>query len=257
MTDDDFTLDPSEAARWDDIVTREWSSELAHSTTQARDEDASTDTTVLDAYTPPTLKIYLPRRPATLPLAISAMLTGVVVWVAITFLAPGYQRAVTSEVARDDRAEAMHQVTITGAVIAVVLLIAASSVSVWLVAFARYRLRRASCRRIALSTPATMRYFRPPNPVTAAIWVLLLLTVSAVAWWWISSRIDVASAPTSDAAASLHDTAVGVLTWLGIALLCAGGLALWASREGRHRLRRSAAAHTLRERRHSNPERTD
>lgn len=242
VTDDRFTLNQADAVRWDDIVIREWPSDgLTHTSMEVLDADASSDTNILGADEYPTLTIYFPRPPATLPLAISAMLTGTAVWATVNLLVPAFRLASLPGAPARERSEAVHQLTITAVVTAVLLLFAATTLTVWLVAFARYRLRRAACDQVVLGRPASTRRVRPPNPVTAATWVILLLTGSTAAWWWIVSRLEGASSPRFDAAASLHDAAIGAIAWLGITLLCAVALSTWAAREARHRLRRSAS----------------
>ncbi|MDI1291086.1 MAG: hypothetical protein PSX37_14180, partial [bacterium] len=202
--------------------------------------NANANNTALHPDPTPPLTIYLPRRPATLPLAISATLTGAVVWITVTGLAPAYRLATLITVPQYDRDDAVHQLTVTAALTTGTLLLAAASLSIWLVAYSRYRLRRASCDQVTSGAPASTRRVRPPNPVTAATWVLLLLTTSTSAWWWIVPHLNDAASNRSDAAAPLHNAIVGALAWLAIVLLCTAGLTTWTSREARHRLRRAA-----------------
>lgn len=257
MIDDDFTLDSNEADQWDAIVTNEWPSDLGSGTGSMRDADEDTDTRPVDDAAPRSMVVHYPRRPTMLPLAMGAMLTGVAAWVAVNLLVPGYHLAAITGLPRRDRAEAVHQLTITAAITAAILLLAASCCSTWLVSFARYRLRHTSCKEATAGTPTSTRVVRPPNPATSMTWALLLLIGSTIAWWWIVPRLDDASAPHSDALAPLNEAVAAGLAWLAVVLLCAGGVTLWASREARHRLRRSAVAHSLQGRMHSNPEPTD
>ncbi len=257
MIGDDFTLDSKEEDQWDAIVANEWPSDLESGTGSMRDADEDADTRAVDDEAPRSMVVHFPRRPTMHPLAMGAMLTGAAGWVAVNLLIPSYRLTAITGLPRRDRAEAVHQLTITAAITAVILLLAATCCSIWLVSFARYRLRHTSCKEATAGTPTITRLVRPPNPATATAWVLLPLIGSAIAWWWIVPRLDDVSATHSDAVAPLNEAVAAGLAWLTVVLLCTGGLTLWASREARHQLRRSAVSHLLRGRLHSNPEPTD
>ena len=101
-------------------------------------------------------------------------------------------------------------------------------------------LRRSSCRLVASpSTPVTV-HVRPPNPATAATWILLLLSVSTAAGWWIPLQLERTGGSPLDAIEALHLAGVGGLAWVAAFLLCAIGLTSWTVREARHRLRGQA-----------------
>ena len=98
-------------------------------------------------------------------------------WLTIQVLIPAYQRAGLAGISRSERAVEVHALTVAAALVAITLVVAACCFGVWVVATARYRLRRSSCRLVASqSTPVTV-YVRPPNPATAATWILLLQRV--------------------------------------------------------------------------------
>lgn len=239
MTDDDFTLNFSDAAQWNAIVTSEWPSRAAHPTTLPREKEASAIAAAFDAQTPELRTIYLPRRPAAAPLVMGMMLTVVSIWIALCHVVPAFQLAARTGLPRQTRADTVHQFTVAAALIAVISVLAVACCSVWLVSFARYRLRRSSCDHIAARTTTIGRYIHPPNPATAATWLLLLLTASAIAGWWIAPRLDTASSADPDAIDAFNAAVLGGLAWLAVVMLCAALLTIWAAREARHRLRRA------------------
>jgi len=240
MTDDDFRLNSSDADQWHAIVTNEWSSRLARRPMRMCEEAEVADTRSVHAKTPLSIVVYRPRRPSMLPLAMSAMLTGVVMWAVVDYLAPTYRLAALAVATQGHRAEAVHQLTVSAAIIAAPLLLASACCCAWLVAFARYRLRLTSFHHASVGTPTTTRVVRPPNPVTAMSWVLLLLIGSVIAWCRIAPRSAEASSTQPEAGAALDEAVVAGLAWLAVLLLCTGAMTVWASRESRHRLRRSS-----------------
>ncbi|MBK9738750.1 MAG: hypothetical protein IPO93_04390 [Actinobacteria bacterium] len=83
----------------------------------------------------------------------------------------------------------MHALTVRAVLVAITLVLAACCFAIWVIATARYRLRRSSCRLVASPpNPVTVNVV-PPNPATAATWILLLLGATAAAGWWIPLQL--------------------------------------------------------------------
>jgi hypothetical protein len=168
-------------------------------------------------------------------------------WLSIQFLIPIYRGAGLTGISRSERAIEVHTLTVAASLTALAVVVATGCFGVWAAATARYRLRRSSCRLVASqSTPVTLNV-RPPNPATAATWILLLLAASTAAGWWIPLQLERTSGSPLDAREALHLAGVGGLVWLAVILLCMLGLTIWAAREARHRLRQTAVAAAMNE----------
>lgn len=240
MINDDAGLSQTESAQWDAIVASEWPVESAILATQTSStffpSGASGATTEQRLIT-----VYQPRRPRLTPLTVGVLALATTAWLIIRLLVPVYQRAGQADISRADRAVEVHNLTIAAALVTITLVVAVSCIGIWAVTTARFRLRRSSCRLVASqSTPVTV-YVRPPNPATAATWILLLLSASTAAGWWAPLQLGNTARSSSDAVEALHLAAVGAVAWLAVLLLCMLGLTTWAAREARHRLRRAAA----------------
>ena len=241
MTDDDSGLSQTEAAQWDAIVASEWPIESAILTTQLSSAIRFHLAEPTESTEQRFVTVYQPRRPRLTPLAVGVLALAASAWLTIQVLIPAYQGAGQAGISRAERAVEVHDLTVAAALVAIALVVAVSCFGVWAVATARYRLRRSSCRLVASqSTPVTV-YVRPPNPATAATWILLLLAASTAAGWWIPLQLERTGGSPVDASEALHLAGVGGLAWLAVFLLCAIGLTTWAAREARHRLRRTAS----------------
>ena len=241
MTDDSSGLSQTEAAQWEDIVASEWPIESAILTTQLSSGSASSrevDGTAEQRF----VTVYQPRRPRLPPLTAGVLALATTAWLIIRFLVPAYQGAGQVGISRAERSVEVHDLTIAAALVAIILVVAVSCIGIWMVATARYRLRRSSCRLVASQSTPVAVYVRPPNPATAATWILLLLIASTAAGWWIPLQLENAAGSSTDAVEALRLAAVGTVAWLAVLLLCGSGLATWATRESRHRLRRSASS---------------
>lgn len=240
MTNDDAGLSQTESAQWDAIVASEWPVESAILAT--RISSTSFPPGASDAITEQRLiTVYQPPRPRLLPLAVGALALAASAWLTIQVLMPAYQGAGLTGISRSQRAIEVHTLTVAASLTALAVVVAAVCFGVWAAATARYRLRRASCRLVASqSTPAT-RNVRPPNPATAATWILLLLASSTAGVWWIPLQLERTGGSPVDTSEALHLVGVGGSVWLAVFLLCASGLTTWAAREARHRLRRTAS----------------
>lgn len=240
MTGDDSGLSQTESAQWDAIVASEWPIESAIPTTQLSSGSASSgeaDGTAAQHF----VTVYVPRRPRLAPLAVPVLALAGSAWLTIQVLNPAYQGASLAGISRAERAVDVHDLTIAAALVAITLVVAVSCIGIWAVTTARYRLRRSSCRLVASqSTPVTV-YVRPPNPATAATWILLLLTATTAAGWWIPLQLERTGGSPLDTSEALHLAAMGGLTWLAMFLLSAIGLTVWVARESRHQLRCSAS----------------
>lgn len=239
MTDGDSELSRSEEAQWDAIVSSEWPIESAILTTQLSGTSVPSNG-ASDTYGQLFVTVYQPRRPRLAPLAAGVLMLAASAWLTNKVLYPAYVRASLAGISRSDRAVDVHALTVGAVLVAITLVAAACCFGVWVIATARYRLRRSSCRLVASPpNPATV-YVRPPNPASAATWILLLQGMTAATYWWISLQLERTSGSTVDAIEALHLAAVGGWAWLAALLLCAIGLTTWASREARHRLRSEA-----------------
>ena len=240
MTDDDAGLSQTEAAQWDAIVSSEWPLESAIIATRL--SSTSIPSGASDVVPEQRLvTIYQPRRPRLTPLTVGVMALAASAWLTIQILIPAYQGAGLTGISRSERAIEVHALTVAASLTALAVVLAAVCSGVWVAATARYRLRRSSCRLVASqSTPVTLNV-RPPNPATAATWILLLLAASTAGGWWFPMQLERAGGSRVDASEALHLVGVGGLVWLAVFLLCMMGLTTWAAREARHRLRRAAA----------------
>ncbi|MDQ5975441.1 MAG: hypothetical protein QG661_2650, partial [Actinomycetota bacterium] len=113
----------------------------------------------------------------------------------------------------------------------------------WVVAYARYRLRR-SALRIALTrtVPPVERRIRPPSIATALAWTGTLVGVTIAAGWWLPNQLALLAAGRS-AELEQHLTeqlTLAGIAWSGIAVACMTGLTAWVCREGRHQIRVTA-----------------
>ena len=236
MTDDDAGLSQTEAAQGDAIVSSEWPVESAILTTQLSSGSAPSgeaDGTAEQRF----VTVYQPRRPRLTPLTVGVLALAASVWLTIQVLTPAYRDAGQAGISRAERAVEVHDLTIAAAYVSIALVVAVSCIGIWAASTARYMLRRSSCRLVASpSTPVTV-HVRPPNPATAATWILLLLSVSTAAGWWIPLQLQRAGSSPLDASEALHLAGVGGLAWVAAFLLCAIGLTSWTVREARHRLR--------------------
>ncbi|MHB1164551.1 MAG: hypothetical protein ACYC3K_04850 [Candidatus Nanopelagicales bacterium] len=240
MTDDGFELDPAEVEQWNSIVSSEWPAETVLVSTQVDLATAWRNAPSAGAEQH-ILTMYRPRRPA-----LGALVAAIVAacgsgWVFMTLVAPAYQLAVSRGISPHERAHEIHQLTAAAMLVAVALALTAGGVAAWIVAYCLYRLRRSSCEQVTRGVSPLTRYVRPPNPATAATWILILLGVSVVAGWWIPLHLEAASGSGPAAIRELRLAAMGGLGWLAVFLVCAVGLTTWASREAGHQLRRRAA----------------
>lgn len=239
MTDDDAGLSQTEAAQWKAIVSSEWPIESAILTRQLSGTSVPSDG-ASGASEELSVTVYQPRRPRLTPLTLGVMALAASAWLTLQGLNPTYQHALLAGIPRRERALEVHDLIVTSGLTTIALAVAVSCFGVWAVATARYLLRRSSCRFVGSQSTAATVNVRPPNPATAATWVLLLLSVSAVAAWWIPVLLEATQGSSSDAVEALRMAAVGATTWLAVFLLCASALTVWAARESRHRLRQSA-----------------
>lgn len=239
MTDGDFGLIESEAAQWDAIVSREWPIETAVATTQRSSRNVPSDRSTSNARQR-FVTVYQPRRPRLTPLAIGAAASVASAWLAIKDLNPAFHLVVLPGISRHDRVDAVHDLTVAAVLVTIALAVATGCLGIWTVSTARYRLRRSACRlAVGRSNPTTV-YIRPPNPATAAAWILLLLFASAAAGWWIALQLGATSRSGLDAIEAVHLATIGAFAWLAVFLMCSTALATWAARESRHRLRCNA-----------------
>jgi len=236
---DDSGLSRSEAVEWDAIVAKEWPIESAILTTQLSSGSAQSggaDGAAEQRF----VTVYQPRRPRLTPLTVGVLAVAASVWLTIQVLIPAYRGAGQGGISRAERAVEVHDLTIAAAYSSFALVVAVSCIGIWAASTARYMLRRSSCRLVASpSTPVTV-HVRPPNPATAATWILLLLSVSTAAGWWIPLQLERTGGSPLDAIEALHLAGVGGLAWVAAFLLCAIGLTSWTVREARHRLRGQA-----------------
>jgi len=240
MTEGDFELSETEAARWDAIVASEWPIEATILTSQRSSRpalSAENDRTTGQAF----VTVYQPRRPRLTPLAVGVLALAASAWLTFQILIPAYQRAGLAGISRSERAIEVHDLPIAAALAAISLVVAASCVGTWAVIAARYLLRRSSCRLVASHSTPPAACVRPPNPAAAAAWILLLLTASTAAGWWIPMQLGRTSGSPVRAVEALHVAAMGGVAWLVVFLLCAIGLTVWVARESRHQLRRTAS----------------
>ena len=240
MTKDDFEISETEAARWDAIVASEWPI-----------ESAIIDTRLSSAWLPPgasggiteqrLVTVYEPRRPPLTLLAVGALALAASAWLTLQILIPAYQGAGLTGISPSERAIEVHALTVAASLTALAVVVAAVCFGVWATATARCRLRRSSCHLVASQSASVTVNVRPPNPATAATWVLLLLAASTAGGWWIPLQLERTGGGPVEASEALHLVGVGGLVWLAVFLLCMLGLTTWAAREARHRLRRAAA----------------
>lgn len=241
MNGDDFRLSPSESARWHAIVSREWHPE---SQTQPMPDCGPRDVSDLTSPViemPRTLTIFRPQRPMVSPLAVGALAACTFAWLVVQRLIPTYEVATLTGLGRQERVIAVRELLVFSAVAAGAVLVVVASLSTWVIVYARYRLRRSAFDKAMSGATPAMRTVRPPNPATAVTWVLLLLTTSASAYWWITSRLDRALSGDAETVAWVNSAALAGIGWLAIIVLCIVGLAAWSAREARHRLRRAAS----------------
>lgn len=241
MTNDDAGLSQTESAQWNAIVASEWPVESAILATQMSSTCLASGAS--DAITEQRLiTVYQPPRPRLTPLTVGISALAASAWLTIQILIPEFQGAGQAGISRAERAIEVHDLTIAAALVAISLVVAVSCIGIWTVATARYRLRRSSCRLVAShSTPVTV-YVRPPNPATAATWILLLVSASTAAGCWIPLQLGNTAGSSSDTVEALRLAAVGGVAWLAVLLMCAIGLTAWAAREARHRLRGQATS---------------
>lgn len=240
MTDDDFELDPADEAQWNVIVSSEWPE--AEPRVPIRDDLAPFPPGESAAGAQQTLvTIYCPRRPAPGPLATAVVSASVAVWMTIAVLIPTYQLATAGGVSRHGRADDIHRLTVDAVIVAFAFALTVGGLAVWIVMYSRYRLRRSCYDQVIRRATPIPQYVRPPNPATPVAWIVLLLTTSGVATWWIPQHLQSALAIGSDPVDATQAAALGMLTWLVTFVLCAAGATTWACRETRHRARRSAS----------------
>lgn len=237
MTDDDFELHPADVAQWDAIVASEWPDETARVSTHVDLASVPPSAHIADPE-PQVLTIYRPRRPALTPLIAAIVAASAGAWIFIMVLAPTYQLAAARGFSPHERADEIRQLTIAAFLVAVALALTAGCLAAWLVTYSRYRLRRSSCDQVTRRATPMTRYLRPPNPATAAAWILLLLSASGVAGWWIPLQFERASGSGADAIEALGLASSGALVWMAVFVLCTAGLTTWGASEARHRLRR-------------------
>lgn len=245
MTDDDFELDPADEAQWDAIVSSEWPE--AEPRVPIRVDLAPAPPGASAAGALQTLiPIYRPRRPASGPLAASVVAASVAVWMVIAVLLPAYQLATARGVSRQGRADDIHRLTVDALIVAFAFALTVGCLAVWIVLYSRYRLRRSCYDQVVRQATPITQYVRPPNPVTPVAWIVLLLTTSGVATWWIPQQLQSAIAIGSDPVDAMQAAALGTLTWLVTFALTTAGATTWACRETRHRARRSASQRATR-----------
>ena len=239
MTDDNSGLSQTEAAQWEAIVASEWPIESAILTTQLPSGSASSgeaDGTAEQRF----VTVYQPRRPRLTPLTAGVVALATTAWLIIRLLIPAYQGTGQAAVSKAERAVEVHDLTIAAALVAIILVVAVSCIGIWTVATARYLLRRSSCCLVASQSTPVAVYVRPPNPATAATWILLLVSASTAAGWWIPLQLQRTGGSPLDASEALHRAGMGGLAWVSAFLACAIGLTSWTVREARHRLRGQA-----------------
>lgn len=239
MTDDGFELDPADEAQWNAIVSSQWPEPEPRVPIRVDLAPAPPGESAAGAQQT-LITIYRPRRPAPGPLAAAGVAASVAVWMVIAVLLPAYQLATVRGVSRHGRADDIHQLAVDALLVALALALAAGCVAAWIVMYSRYRLRRSSYDQVTSTSTPRPRHLRPPNPATAAAWLLLLLSTSGVAGWWISLQLERASGIGYDPLVATQSAAIAALTWLVLFILCVAGTTFWAARETRHRLRHTA-----------------
>lgn len=239
MIADDFELDPDDVVQWDAIVSSEWPDEKAVMSTQVDLALTSPGESIAPAEQQ-VLTIYRPTRPALGLLATAVVAAFVCAWVIIMHLAPAYQLATARGVSHHERADAINQLPVVAVLVAVTLALTLGFVAAWIVIYARYSLRRSSYDQVTRQATPITRNVRPPNPATAAAWILLLLSTSGAVGWWIPLQLERASGSGSDPVVPTQWAALAALAWLVVCVLSAAGLASCAAREARHQLRRRA-----------------
>lgn len=240
MTGDDAELSQAETTQWDDVVASEWPIDSAILPTQL----SSTSSTpgACDAVDLQRLvTVYQPRRPGLTPLVLGAVALVGCAGLIIQVLVPAYQRAGLTSTSRSERPIAVHDLTMAASLTALTIMVATGCLGAWAVATSRYLLRRTAFRRAAGRSAQVTVYVRPPNPATAATWILLLVTSSAAAGWWIPLQLARTTVSQFYGGEALSLAAAGASAWLALFLASASGLTVWVAREARHRIRRGAA----------------
>ena len=244
MTDDNSGLSQTEATQWDAIVASEWPAETAlvavgvDLAIAPSSENGATSNQHI-------VMIFRPRRPRVAPLLAAIIAISAGTWVFLGVLVPKYRSIAARGYSPPERASEIHQLTVAAVLVAVALALALGCLAVWMVAYSRYRLRCSSCTQVTRQLDRAAPYIRPPNPATAAAWILLLLNASGVAGWWIPLQLRKVWAAGADTSETLRLASSGALAWLVICVLCAMALTTWAVRESRHRLRCAASGAAL------------
>lgn len=242
MTDDeDSPLTEVEAARFDDIVGREWPrADLGEA---APSDCLSVLALETAGPAPGHITVYGPRRPPPLLAVAGLIMLGATVAAAWFWGLAAVHATVDRTLSTATRLDAAHTVALVGGAAGVGVLVSLTMVGVWTVTYARYRLRR-SAWRIALTrtVPPVERHVRPPSIATPLAWTGILVGVTVAAGWRFPKQFDMLATGRS---AGIVDhlteqlTAAGIV-WSSIALACMTGLTVWACREGRHQIRVTA-----------------
>ena len=242
MTDDeDSPLTEVEAARFDDIVGREWPrADLG----EAAPSDCLSALALETAGPAPGhITVYRPRRPPPLLAVVGLITLGATLAATRHWGLAALNATVDRTLSTAMRVDAAHMVALVGGAAGVGVAVSITMFGAWVVAYARYRLRR-SALRIALTrtVPPVERRIRPPSIATALAWTGTLVGVTIAAGWWLPNQLALLAAGRS---AELEQHLTGQLTlaaiaWSGIAVACMTGLTAWACREGRHQIRVTA-----------------
>lgn len=239
MIDDEGTpLTELEAARFDDIVGREWPrADLGEAGPQDRSSPPSLQSTGPE---PGHITVFQPRRPAP-PVALAGLLTlSMTAAASRHFGMAAFAGTVDRTLSAAARIDAAHTVTVICVAAGVGIAASLTVCGAWLVGWAHYRLRRSAWRTaLDRTVPGIERHVRPPNIATALAWTGLLVGVTIVAGWWVPNQLDLLA--TSRSAGLQHHLseqliAAGIV-WCGIAVASMAGLTVWACREGRHQIR--------------------
>lgn len=239
--DEDSPLTEVEAARFDDIVGREWPrADLG----EAAPRDCLSALALEPAGPAPGhITVYRPRRPPPLLAVVGLITLGATVTATRHWGLAALNATVERTLSAAARIDAAHTVALVGGATVVGVLVSLTMVGAWTVAYARYRLRR-SAWRIALTrtVPTVERHIRPPSIATTLAWTGTLAGVTIAAGWWVPKQLALLAAGRS-AEFEQHLTeqlTLAGIAWSGIALACMTGLTAWACREGRHQIRVTA-----------------
>ncbi|MDO8308967.1 MAG: hypothetical protein Q7V58_11490 [Actinomycetota bacterium] len=239
MTDDERTyLTKLEAARFNDIVGREWPTSQRDASSHLDRSTAPLPVTMSRGHE--RMTVFRPQRPSPMIAGTGLVMLAASLIATAHFGLPTVNDIVDQGLSASLRANAAQALAASAARAAFGIVASLAVCAAWMVWWARYRLRRSAWRTVLNGNVHPIeRQVCPPNIATALSWAGILVAATILAGWWLPNQLDLLAKSRSTAVVnhlSEQLTWAGIV-WCAITVACMAGLAVWACREGRHQIR--------------------